>query len=161
MHAKLLQSCLIPCDSMDHSLTGSSVHGILQASAVRIHIGNFPNFPMNIYNQNSHISYNFCWYLKFFLHDSKGRKEVSGQQNWRGGEGSIVWKVKVAQLCLTLCNPMDYTVHEILQVRILEWVAFPFSRVSSQPRNRTQVSHVTGGFFASWATGEAEEYWSG
>ena len=36
-------------------------------------------------------------------------------------------KVKVAQSCLTLCNPMDYTVHEILQARILEWVAFPFS----------------------------------
>ena len=37
-------------------------------------------------------------------------------------------KVKVAQLCLTLCNTMEYTVHEILQARILEWVAFPFSR---------------------------------
>ena len=36
-------------------------------------------------------------------------------------------KVKVSQSCLTLCNPMDYTVHEILQARILEWVAFPFS----------------------------------
>jgi len=38
--------------------------------------------------------------------------------------------VKVAQLCLTLCDPMDYTVHGILQARILEWVAFPFSRGS-------------------------------
>ena len=36
-------------------------------------------------------------------------------------------KVKVAQLCLTLCDPMDYTVHGILQARVLEWVAFPFS----------------------------------
>ena len=43
-------------------------------------------------------------------------------------------EVKVAQLCLTLCDPMDYTVHGILQPRILEWVAFPFSRGSSQPR---------------------------
>ena len=42
-------------------------------------------------------------------------------------------KVKVAQSCLTLCNPMDYTVHGILQARILEWVAVPFSRGSSQP----------------------------
>ena len=40
----------------------------------------------------------------------------------------IVWKVKVAQSCPTLCNPMDYTVHGILQARILEWVAIPFSR---------------------------------
>ena len=44
-------------------------------------------------------------------------------------------EVKVAQSCPTLCNPMDYIVHGILQTRILEWVAFPFSRGSSQPRN--------------------------
>ena len=50
-------------------------------------------------------------------------------------------EVKVAQLCLTLCDPMDYTVHGILQPRILEWVAFPFSRGSSQSRDRIQVSH--------------------
>ena len=43
--------------------------------------------------------------------------------------------VKVAQSCPTLCDPMDYTVHEIHQARILEWVAFPFSRGSSRPRN--------------------------
>ena len=49
-----------------------------------------------------------------------------------------VRKVKIPQSCLTLCNSMDYTVHGILQVRILEWVAFPFSRVSSQPRDRTR-----------------------
>ena len=44
-------------------------------------------------------------------------------------------KVKVAQLCLTLCDPMDYTVHGILQARILEWVTFPFFRGSSQCRD--------------------------
>ena len=54
-------------------------------------------------------------------------------------------KVKGAQLCPTLCNPTDCTVHGILQARMLEWVAFPFSRGSSQPRNRTQVSHIAGG----------------
>ena len=52
-------------------------------------------------------------------------------------------------------------VHGILQTRILEWLAFPFFRRSSQPRYRTQVSHVAGGFFTSWATMEAQEYWSG
>ena len=68
-----------------------------------------------------------------------------------------VSEVKVSQLCLTLCNPMDYTRHGvlgILQARILEWVAFSFSRGSSQPRDWTQVSHVAGGFFTSWATRE-------
>ena len=64
-------------------------------------------------------------------------------------------KVKVTQLCSTLCDPMDYIVHGILQVRILEWVAYPFSRGSALPRNRTGVSCITGGFFASWTIREA------
>ena len=51
---------------------------------------------------------------------------------------------------------MEYIVHGILQVRILEWVAFPFSRGSSQPRDQTQVSHIAGRFFISWATREAQ-----
>ena len=51
-------------------------------------------------------------------------------------------KVKVAQLCPALCDPMDYTVQRILQARILEWIAIPFSRGSSQPRDWTQVSHT-------------------
>ena len=70
-------------------------------------------------------------------------------------------KVKVAQSCLTLCKPTDYTVYGILQARILEWVAFLFSRGSSQPRNQTHVSHTAGRFFTSRATREAQEYWSG
>ena len=70
-------------------------------------------------------------------------------------------KVKVTQSCPTLCNPMDYIVHGILQARILEWLAFPFSKGSSQPRDGTQVSHIAGGIFTSWATREAQEYWSG
>ena len=63
-------------------------------------------------------------------------------------------KAKVAQSCPTLCNPMDYTVYGILQARILEWVAFCFSRGSSQPSDWTQVSLIAGEFFTSWATKE-------
>ena len=51
--------------------------------------------------------------------------------------------------CLTLCDPEDYTAHGNLQARILEWIAFPISRRSSQPRDRTQVSHIAGRFFTS------------
>ena len=53
-------------------------------------------------------------------------------------------KVKVAQRCSTLWDPMDYIVHGILQDRILEQVAFPFSKRLSQPRNQIQVSHIAG-----------------
>ena len=57
--------------------------------------------------------------------------------------------VKVTQSCPTLCNPIDYTVHGILQARIQEWVAIPFPKGSSQPRDRTQVSHIADGIFTS------------
>ena len=67
--------------------------------------------------------------------------------------GSEKWKW-VTQSCLTLCNPMYYTVHGILPARILEWVAVPFPRGCPQPRDRIQVSHIAGGFFTSWATRE-------
>ena len=100
-----------------------------------------------------------------------------------GGEGSprvFVWRVRrgrrdrcqsqaservkaemlVAQSCPALFNPMDCSppgssVHGTLQARILEWVAIPFCRGSSQPRDQTQVSCIAGGFFTIWATKEA------
>ena len=65
-------------------------------------------------------------------------------------------KVKVTQSCLTLCDRMEYTVHGILQARILQWGAFPFSRGSSQARDWTQVSGIAGWFFTSWATRVAQ-----
>ena len=59
----------------------------------------------------------------------------------------INMKVKVTQSCPTLCKPKDYIVHGILQARILEYVTFPFSRESSQPRDQTQVSCTAGGLY--------------
>ena len=106
--------------------------------------------------------------------------------------------VKGAQSCPTVCDPRDYTAHGILQSRVLEPVAFPFSgdlpnpgielrspalqadslpaepqgkpkntgvgslsllRGSSQPRDRSQVSHIAGGFFTSLAIREALEFY--
>ena len=61
----------------------------------------------------------------------------------------IKWKWKPLS-CVQL-----FAIHGILQARILEWVAFPFSGGSSQPRDWTQVSHTAGGLFTSWATREA------
>ena len=57
-------------------------------------------------------------------------------------------KVKVTQSCPTLCYPMDL-VHGIFQARILESIAFPFSRGSSQPGDQTQVSLIAGRFFTN------------
>jgi len=69
-------------------------------------------------------------------------------------------KVLVSQSCPTLCDPVDcsssgLSVHGILQARILEWVAIPFPRGSSRPRNQTHVSCIAGKFFTIWAIREA------
>ena len=70
-------------------------------------------------------------------------------------------KFKNLNKCPTHCDHMSCIVHGILQARILEWVAFPFSRGSSQPRDQTQVSCTASGFFTSQATREAQDHWSG
>ena len=74
---------------------------------------------------------------------------------------SMKWRESHSVMSDSVRPHVLYYVHGILQARILEWVAIPFSRGSSQPRDQTQVSRIAGGFFTSWATREAQEYWSG
>ena len=74
--------------------------------------------------------------------------------------GATLWVKTVSQWCPTSWNPTNYSppgpsVHEILQARILEWVAIPFPKGSSRPRDRTWVSHIAGRFFTVWTTREA------
>ena len=74
---------------------------------------------------------------------------------YKPGEG----EGEVAQSCPTLCDPMDYnlpgfSVHGILQARILKWIAISFFRGSSRPRDRTRVSRIGGRSFNLWATRE-------
>ena len=85
-----------------------------------------------------------------------GKKKVSFLSNPKEGQCQrmfkVLVKVLVFQLCPPLCNPMDcslsgFFVHEILQARILEWAAMPFSRRSSQSRDQTHVTCIAGGFF--------------
>ena len=88
------------------------------------------------------LSYSLCYI--FFNPDGKTAK--SKLQNRFESES------EVAQSCLTLCNPMDYSppgssIHGILQARVLEWVVISFSRRSSRPRDRTQVSRIVGRCF--------------
>ena len=92
------------------------------------------------------LRYGYSWRWASHLWGSQAAR---GADLWRS-----MWKVKDAQLCPTLHDPMDYIDNGILQAIILEWVAVAFSRRSSQLRDRTQVSHIAGGFFTSWATRE-------
>ena len=74
---------------------------------------------------------------------------------WNESESEVI------QSCPTLCDPiLDHQgplSTGILQARILERIAMPSSRGSSQPRGRTQVSHIAGRFFTFWATREAQQ----
>ena len=93
------------------------------------------------------------WSLGETLPPRRGRKEIVS---------SISKSVFVAQSFLTLCNPMDCSpsgssVDGILQARILEWVAMPSSRGSSQLREPTEAFRIAGRFFTIWATKEDQE----
>ena len=82
---------------------------------------------------------------KHFKFNGSQSKDILVSPGLKHGVGAVLYlqqvvKVKVTQLCLSLCDPMDYTVHGVLQARITEWVPVPFSRGSSQPQDGTQVS---------------------
>ena len=96
-----------------------------------------------------------CFSVLWGLQFSKERKWLNAQGipclSTGKHFGIMKVKVKVAQSWLTLCDPMDYLVHGILQVRILERVAYPFFSGSSQPKNWTGVSCIAGEFFTNRA----------
>ena len=75
--------------------------------------------------------------------------KICGPEESENYSFTLKVKVKIAESRLTLCYLMDYTAHGILQARVLQWVAFSFSRGSSQPRDQTQVSCIAGEFFTS------------
>ena len=83
------------------------------------------------------VLYIFCFYLWFIFSQKL--------------QFSFLLSLSICSVMSEFCDPMDYTVHGILQARVLEWVAFPFSRGSFHPRDWTQVSRIAGRFFTSWA----------
>ena len=126
------------------SHTGPLFFPLSKASLFEHQIINFRHWEFTICTLNLKTclstctpSVNVCW-----------MSETQILSDWFFNKTLSEW-VKVAQSCLTICHPMDYTVHGILQVRVLEWVAFPFSRGSSQPRDRTQASHIAGRLLTS------------
>ena len=93
-----------------------------------------------------------CWTSFFILRNSADRPPQSYLWKWKV-------KVLVTQSCLTLwdsmaCSPPGSSVRGNFWARILEWVAIPYSRGSSQPRNRACISCIACRFFTVWATRE-------
>ena len=143
--AKLFQLCPTLWNAMDCIQAVSSVHGFSgKHTGVSCHVllqGIFLTQGLN-----PHL---LCLALasRFFTLVPR-RKPLSSSAS------------EVAQSCPTLCNPMNCSlsgssIHGIFQARVLEWVAISFSRGSSRPRDRTQVSRIAGRRFTIWATREA------
>ena len=136
MQVRLLQSCPTLCDPVNCSPPGSSVRGILQSRILEWVATSFSRVSSQPRNrcQVSHIAGGF------FI--------------------SICCYCLVAKSCQTLCNPMNcslpgFSVHGILQARILKWVDISFSRGSSQPRDQTHVSCLGRRSLYHWANREA------
>ena len=136
------------CDRMDYSLPGSSVHGVLQARILEWVA--MPSSRGSSWPWIEPVSLaSPAWTRGFFTTSPTWKPMLS--------HAMLQCCAKSVQSCLTLCNPMDCSlpcssVHWILQARILEWVAMPSSRESSQPRDWTQVScdsRIVAGFFTS------------
>ena len=117
----------------------------------------FSSFYWSIVDLQRCVSFRYIakWFSYTHTHNKKPLEKAFFSRAF-----SLIVKVKVAQSCATLCNPMycsppGSSIHGILQARILEWVAISFSRGFSSPRDPTQVSHIAGGFFTIWAIREA------
>ena len=129
---KVTQSCPTLCYPMDYT-----VHGILQARILEWISCSLLQGIFLIQGLNPDLPH--CSLIIYQLNHQGCPRIASVQFS------------SVTQSCPTLCDPMNYTVHGILQARILEWVAFPLSGGSSQPRDWTQISHIAGGFLTRWA----------
>ena len=144
VHAKSLQSPLTLSYPMGHSPPGFPVHGILQARILE-----WVAMPSSR-GSSQHRDENCLLYI---LHWQEGSLPLVPPGNpWQSLSLSL--SLSRRSVVSDSCNPVDYSspdssVHGILQARILEWVAIFFSRGSSQPRNRTQVSCIAGGFFTN------------
>ena len=115
---------------------------IFQFVNVVYHIDWFANIEVSLHPwDKSHLVMMSIW-LTFEEDHSRSCVESRMERLNEAERPMKKWQVsewvKVAQSCLTLCDPMDYIVHGILQARILEWVAFPFSRRSSQSGDWTR-----------------------
>ena len=129
------QSCLTLWAPKNSSPPGSLVHGIIQARILEW-VAICSSRGSSVPRDPTWISCGFCIGRQILYH-------------W---EGSHI-DTKRSEICSVVSNSL-----RILQARILEWVAFPFSRGSSQPRDRTQFSRIAGGFFTSWARSLVQVY---
>ena len=142
------------CNCMDCSLTGSSVHEVFQAGILEWVDNSFSRGSSKPGIEHASLA-SPALQVDSIPHATRKTLYVYMYM--------YMYRYIFAQSCLTVCNSMDCSlpsssVHRILQARILEWVTIPFSRGSSQPRDRTWVSCIAGGSFRSEALRKPSMY---
>ena len=144
------QLCVTLCDPMDSSTPGFPVlHQLPELAQTRVHSVNDAIQPSHPLSPPSPPAFNIPSIRVFSVGSSHQVAKVLELQLQDPLNSQVL--CLVTQSCPTLCDPIDCSswgpsVHGILQARILEWVATPSSRGSSQPRDRTQASHIVGRF---------------
>ena len=136
------------------------------SSAVHAHVCLHPRLPLtlNVMSHSRHRNlFLGCWVNVELNTQTDFSWSTPRSDGWHGQlfplAPCVLCCAKSLQSCLTLCDPMDCSppgssAHGILQARILEWVAVPFSRGSSRPKVGTQVYCIAGGFFTSEPPGK-------
>ena len=142
MHSES-ESCGRVCDPMDCSLPGPSDHGIFQIRILEWEAYAFSRGSFWLRNRTGFSSIAGGFFTSQVIREALKTK-------WK----SLSLVGLLATLWTVACQ--GSSIHGILQARILEWVAIPFFRGSSQPRDRAQVSSIAAGFFTIWATREAQ-----
>ena len=158
-----ISSSVIPFSSCLQSLPASSSFQMSHL-ILRIRWPKYWSFSFSISPSNEHSGLIFFRMDWFYLLEVQ--ETLKSLLQYHSSKASILWysaffMVQLSHPYVTtgktialtrrtfVCNPMDYTVRGILQDRILEWVDFPYSRVSSQSRDRTQISRIAGRFFTN------------
>ena len=173
--AKSPQSCLTLCDPIDGSPPGCPIPGILQARTLEwVAFSNAWKWKVKVKSLSRVRLLATPWTATYQVPPTLG---FSKQEYWSGmplpsPQVALVLKnspanaedISESESCSVVYDSLQP--HGLYspwnhQARILEWVTFPFSRGSSQPRDWTQVSRIAGGILTCWATREAQEYWSG
>ena len=156
------------CNPMDSSPPGSFIHGICQTrtlewvaisfSSDRVHqrLKNCRPDLRKFYIQKGSMVSTCLTCISSNYSAYEDIKNIISSFFFPLNKMSVSFSTKESESCSVVSDSLwpHGLVHRILQARILEWVAFPFSRESSQPRDRTQVSHIACKFFTSWATRE-------
>ena len=158
--AKWLQSCPTLCNPIDSSPPGSPVPRILQARIlewVAISFSNASKWKVKVKSFSCVLLLETPWTIAYQAPPSMG---FSRQEHWSGLPLSSplpsprIFSTQGSNPGLPHCRRILYQLSHQGSPKILEWVAYPFSRGSSRPRNQTRVSCIAGRFFTSWATGD-------